>query len=110
MFLAAVPSSQLSLARVETMTTKHEKPHSVDLENKLGDDVDNVSLEAGSQSLPSKNWLTRLRNALSSCAETRGVAPVPIEERSDKDTLKLFTLWLTANCTTLPYVSKCLPE
>ncbi|KAF4785378.1 purine-cytosine permease FCY21 [Colletotrichum scovillei] len=84
------------------MTTKHEKPHSVDLENKLGDDVDNVSLEAGSQSLPSKNWLTRLRNALSSCAETRGVAPVPIEERSDKDTLKLFTLWLTANCTTLP--------
>ncbi|KXH28278.1 NCS1 nucleoside transporter [Colletotrichum simmondsii] len=90
------------LARVETMTTKHEKPNSVDLENKLGDDVDNVSLEAGSQSLPSKNWLTRLRNALLSCAETRGVAPVPIEERSDKNTLKLFTLWLTANCTTLP--------
>ncbi|KAK1469963.1 hypothetical protein CMEL01_01730 [Colletotrichum melonis] len=68
----------------------------------LDENVDNVYLEAGSQSLPSKNWLTRLRNAFLHSAETQGVAPVPIEERSDRDTFKLFMLWLTANCTTLP--------
>ncbi|KAK1529852.1 purine-cytosine permease FCY21 [Colletotrichum paranaense] len=84
------------------MTTRHEKTHSVDLYNRLDENVDNVYLEAGSQSLPSKDWLTRLRNAFLHSAETQGVAPVPIEERSDRDTFKLFMLWLTANCTTLP--------
>ncbi|KAJ3939865.1 uncharacterized protein N0V96_009854 [Colletotrichum fioriniae] len=84
------------------MTTRHEKPESVDLENRLGDDVENAALEAGSQNPPSRDWLAKLRKASLSSAETRGVAPVPIEERTDKNTLQLFTLWLTANCTTLP--------
>ncbi|KAK1674993.1 permease for cytosine/purines, uracil, thiamine, allantoin-domain-containing protein [Colletotrichum godetiae] len=84
------------------MAAGHETPALVDLEKKLGDDADNVSIGAGSQDPPPRSWLTKLPRALLSSAETRGVAPVPIEERTVRNTLQLFTLWLTANCTTLP--------
>ncbi|KAK1622824.1 hypothetical protein BDP81DRAFT_465865 [Colletotrichum phormii] len=71
------------------MAAGHETPALVDLEK---------SSETMPTMTPSKQTLRTLHQK----AGLPSVAPVPIEERTDRNTLQLFTLWLTANCTTLP--------
>ncbi|KAF3025877.1 hypothetical protein E8E14_014822 [Neopestalotiopsis sp. 37M] len=82
-----------------------DQPRALDLpadEKKIADDVDKCSLAAGTQSPANGNWLKRLQKSLLSSAETRGIDPVPVEERTDDKPLQLFTLWFTSNCTLLP--------
>ncbi|KAH0431473.1 purine-cytosine permease FCY21 [Colletotrichum camelliae] len=85
------------------MATEHQLPlEHLDIEEVSQKNDENASLQTGAHDVISGGWFTKLREALLSSAETRGVAPVPLEERTDKKPLQLFTLWLTANCTLLP--------
>jgi len=48
-----------------------------------------------------RSWLSRL---VSWSVEVRGIAPVPIEERTDTRLVNIFTVWFTMSVSVLPYV------
>ncbi|RSM02829.1 hypothetical protein CEP52_007733 [Fusarium oligoseptatum] len=76
-----------------------EKTMSSNSKSKNGD---LQSVREGTASRLSNGTLAFLRKTLFGSAESRGIDPVPIEERVDKRGHSLFTLWFTANCTLLP--------
>lgn len=43
-----------------------------------------------------------LRKLITLGVEIRGIVPVPLEERTDKRGIDLFSLWFTSNCSLLP--------
>lgn len=66
----------------------------------LATPVDIAVAESQNYSKP-KQWLDKLS---SWGVETRGVTPVPIEERIDKRFINVFFVWFTMSTNLLPYV------
>lgn len=57
---------------------------------------------AESQTFPiQKKWLTKLS---AWGIETRGIKPVPLEERTDPKFINVFFVWFTMSTNLLPYV------
>lgn len=84
---------------------KHEKesPEVPDLEkSEFPKNPSTASVDEGDATHLSKNPLAWVRGKLTASVETRGIDPVPVEERSDKNGLSLFAVWFTANCSLLP--------
>ena len=56
--------------------------------------------EAESQSLSRRDvWLSRIRRL---GVETRGITPVPLEERTDPRFINVFFVWFTMSTNLLP--------
>jgi hypothetical protein len=66
------------------------------------DDVDIAAAEAQGKfpRVPEK-WLSRITNW---GIELRGVAPIPLEERTDSRFINVFFVWFTLSTNLLPYV------
>lgn len=95
------------LLSIEVIVSTPDKKITVagqaDLEKAISSKIgDAQSVQEGITSRLSKNPLAHVRKTLLGSAEARGIAPVPVEERTDRSVFSLFTLWFTANCTTLP--------
>ncbi|KAH6984455.1 cytosine-purine permease [Ilyonectria sp. MPI-CAGE-AT-0026] len=84
---------------------KHEKesPEVPDLEkSEFPRNHSSASVDEGDATHLPKSPLAWVRGKLTGSVEARGIDPVPVEERSDKNGLSLFAVWFTANCSLLP--------
>jgi purine-cytosine permease-like protein len=73
----------------------------------IAEDIDIATAEAQGKfpRVPEK-WLSRITNW---GIELRGVAPIPLEERTDSRFINVFFVWFTLSTNLLPYACLCTP-
>ncbi len=73
--------------------------------------VFNAKSEAHAAPVPATGW-RRLLDQLASFGrvELRGITPIPVEERTVKRTINVFTLWWSINANILAYVLPSPPS
>lgn len=74
----------------------------IDIEKNDGSTSDVVVSEstASNALYKGRSWLSKL---VSWGVEVRGIAPVPVEERTDTRLVNIFTVWFTMSVSVLPY-------
>ncbi|KAI8220879.1 hypothetical protein K4K53_007628 [Colletotrichum sp. SAR 10_77] len=94
-------------------STRHNTPTGVekqDSENDVKQDVDTASSIHEAQSEEARGWRAWAQKLMSlGHVEVRGIAPIPVEERTVTRTVNIFTLWWCMNANVLPRYLVAVP-
>ncbi|KAI8188943.1 hypothetical protein K4K51_005886 [Colletotrichum sp. SAR 10_75] len=90
-------------------STRHNTPTGVekqDSENDVKQDVETASSIHEAQSEEARGWQAWAQKLVSlGHVEVRGIAPIPVEERTVTRTVNIFTLWWCMNANVLPSIT-----
>ncbi|KAJ0305389.1 hypothetical protein Brms1b_010845 [Colletotrichum noveboracense] len=94
-------------------STRHNAPTGVekqDSENDVKQDVETASSIHEAQSEEARGWRAWAQKLVSlGHVEVRGIAPIPVEERTVTRTVNIFTLWWCMNANVLPRYLVAVP-
>ncbi|KAJ0346676.1 hypothetical protein COL154_008455 [Colletotrichum chrysophilum] len=94
-------------------STQHNTPIGVekqDSENDVKQDVETASSIHEAQSEEARGWRAWAQKLMSlGHVEVRGIAPIPVEERTVTRTVNIFTLWWCMNANVLPRYLVAVP-
>lgn len=88
---------------ISDLEMSEKSPDARDLEDQKTDPLTPIeTVQEGDDK--ERSLVSKLSSKVFARVEARGIAPVPVEERTDSRAYSLFALWFTANFSLLPYV------